>query len=210
MQELFNDDDTGDILIQTDTATFSAHSPLLLHHVQLLTSLACHLCRPGHHKTVIILPGVESQSVENALRDLYLKGDSRKLNWIFTANNVVKTRKDKLISRNINIANDEKDTFNDTNINHNQQSSDPQPSSSYDYEVKVEDTHEHEEENLIIVKSSHPRDDTGRVTGQLVVKNTTRYPVPEYIKEALVENNPDRGIRFTLSNLLNDQMLLGK
>ena len=88
MQELFNDDDTGDILIQTDTATFSAHSPLLLHHVQLLTSLACHLCRPGHHKTVIILPGVESQFVENALRDLYLKGDSRKLNWIFTANNV--------------------------------------------------------------------------------------------------------------------------
>ena len=45
---------------------------------------------------------------------------------------------------------------------------------------------------------------------QLVVKNKTKYPVPDYIKKALERNNPDRGIKFTLSNLMNDQMLLGR
>ena len=45
---------------------------------------------------------------------------------------------------------------------------------------------------------------------KLVVKNTTRHPVPDYLKDALVDNNLDRGVKFTLSNLMNDQMLLGK
>ena len=45
---------------------------------------------------------------------------------------------------------------------------------------------------------------------QLVVKNKTKNPVPDYVKKALERNNPDRGIKFTLSNYMNDQMLLGK
>ena len=45
---------------------------------------------------------------------------------------------------------------------------------------------------------------------QLIVKNTTRHPVPDHIKEGLERNNQDRGIKFTLSNLMNDQMLIGK
>jgi len=48
-----------------------------------------------------------------------------------------------------------------------------------------------------------PEDDT--VPG---VRNTNLHPVPQYIKEALMENNKDRGLKFTLSNLMNDQMLL--
>jgi len=40
------------------------------------------------------------------------------------------------------------------------------------------------------------------------VRNTNLHPVPQYIKEALMENNKDRGLKFTLSNLMNDQMLL--
>ena len=44
---------------------------------------------------------------------------------------------------------------------------------------------------------------------QLVVQNKTKHPVPDLIKEGLVQNNPERGIKFTLSHLMNDQMLLG-
>ena len=43
---------------------------------------------------------------------------------------------------------------------------------------------------------------------KLAVENKTRNPVPENIKVALAENNVDRGIKFTLSHLMNDQMLL--
>ena len=41
---------------------------------------------------------------------------------------------------------------------------------------------------------------------QLVVKNKTKNPVPDYVKKALERNNPDNN----LSNMMNDQMLLGK
>jgi len=44
---------------------------------------------------------------------------------------------------------------------------------------------------------------------KLVVKNKTSHPVPDYLKDALMENNLDRGLKFTLSHLMNDQMLLG-
>jgi hypothetical protein len=43
-----------------------------------------------------------------------------------------------------------------------------------------------------------------------VVENKTKHPVPAYIKEGLQMNNPERGIKFTLSHMMNDQMLLGK
>ena len=43
---------------------------------------------------------------------------------------------------------------------------------------------------------------------KLAVENKTRNPVPDNIKVALAENNVDRGIKFTLSHLMNDQMLL--
>ena len=42
-----------------------------------------------------------------------------------------------------------------------------------------------------------------------MVKNKTSHPVPDYLKDALMENNLDRGLKFTLSHLMNDQMLLG-
>ena len=40
------------------------------------------------------------------------------------------------------------------------------------------------------------------------MQNKTRHPVPDYLKDVLVEKNQDRGLKFTLSNLMNDQMLL--
>ena len=43
---------------------------------------------------------------------------------------------------------------------------------------------------------------------KLVVTNKTRHPVPDYLKEELMENNRERGVKFTLSHLMNDQMLL--
>lgn len=43
---------------------------------------------------------------------------------------------------------------------------------------------------------------------KLAVENKTRNPVPEYLKVALAEKNVDRGVKFTLSHLMNDQMLL--
>ena len=42
-----------------------------------------------------------------------------------------------------------------------------------------------------------------------MVQNKTKHPVPDYIKEGLIENNSERGIKFTLSHLMKDQMLLG-
>ena len=40
------------------------------------------------------------------------------------------------------------------------------------------------------------------------MENKTKHPVPDYIKEGLQRNNPERGIKFTLSHMMNDQMLL--
>ena len=77
-----------DVFFNTSSSTVSAHSHILLQHVPLLSSLLCQHCRSGHEKTVIILPDVEAEVVEAALLQLYAKGDSKALNYIFSANNV--------------------------------------------------------------------------------------------------------------------------
>ena len=38
--------------------------------------------------------------------------------------------------------------------------------------------------------------------------NKTSHPVPNYLNEELMQNNRERGVKFTLSHLMNDQMLL--
>ena len=97
-KELFGNDESGDILFITETATFSAHSHLLLQHVQLLPALVCEHCRLGHEKIVIILPEVSSGAIETALKEFYLKRDSSKLNLLFNANNVKEISKEESIS----------------------------------------------------------------------------------------------------------------
>ena len=101
-KELFNDNQFGDILFKAGAETFSAHSYLLRQHVQLLSAFLCDQCCQAHEKTVIILPDVEPEFVKDALMDLYLKGDSRKLNWIFSADCVQNNQEDNVISKNTN------------------------------------------------------------------------------------------------------------
>ena len=74
-KELLEDDQFGDIIFQTDTATFYAHSQLVFQPVNYISSLVCDHCRYGQEKIVIILPGVESQFLEIALMEFYLKGN---------------------------------------------------------------------------------------------------------------------------------------
>ena len=40
------------------------------------------------------------------------------------------------------------------------------------------------------------------------LKNGTLYPVPEDLKNLIIRNNPECGIRFTLSQRFNDQMII--
>ena len=84
-EELLANNVSGDILIVTDTATFSAHSLLLVQHVHQLADLLCDHCREAHEEIVVIIPDVEADLVEIALKEFYLKGDSRTLNLIFNA-----------------------------------------------------------------------------------------------------------------------------
>ena len=98
-RELFANDDCGDILLVTDNVTFSAHSLLLLQNVQLLPDLVCDQCRLAHEKIVIILPDTESDLVEIALREFYIKGDSRKLNSIFSVTSVKENYTETLTSK---------------------------------------------------------------------------------------------------------------
>ena len=85
-KDLLEDEEFCDIVFITDKATFYGHSQLLFQHVHLLSSLVCDQCKYSHEKSVIFLPDVESEFLEIALMEFYLKGDSRKLNWIFNAN----------------------------------------------------------------------------------------------------------------------------
>ena len=64
------------------------------------------------------------------------------------------------------------------------------------------------ENNSLYAPTSHWLNVSFRLN-KLVVKNKTSHPVPDYLKDALMENNLDRGLKFTLSHLMNDQMLLG-
>ena len=99
-KELFEDEEFGDLIFKTGSSTISAHSHLLLQHVPLLSSLLCDHCRHGHEQVVIILPNVESEFVEIALMEFYLKGDSRKLNCIFSETDVINNQREKVDSIN--------------------------------------------------------------------------------------------------------------
>ena len=98
-RELSANNDYGSILLVTDNVTFSAHSLLLLQNVQLLPDLVCDQCRLAHEKIVIILPDTESDLVEIALREFYIKGDSRKLNSIFSVTSVKENYTETLTSK---------------------------------------------------------------------------------------------------------------
>ena len=83
-KELFEDQQFGDIIFQTDTGILHGHSQLVFPRLKYVSSLACNPCRIGHEKVVILLPGVEAEFMEIALMEFYLKGDARKLDLILT------------------------------------------------------------------------------------------------------------------------------
>jgi len=99
-KDLFEEDRFSDILFITDTATFYSHSQLLVHHVQLLSTLICSQCRYGHQQIVVFLPGVQAEFMEIALMEFYLKGDSTKLNLIINANSAENNLSENVTSRN--------------------------------------------------------------------------------------------------------------
>ena len=95
---LLEDEETSDIIFRTETAKFYAHSHLLLHHLEFLSSLVCENCRYGHQKIVIILPDVESEFLEVGLMEFYLKGDATKLNNILGIKNADSNQSDEINS----------------------------------------------------------------------------------------------------------------
>ena len=60
-KDLLEDQQFGDLLFQTDTGTFHAHSQLVFPHVKYVSSLACNPCRIGQEKVEILLPRVEAE-----------------------------------------------------------------------------------------------------------------------------------------------------
>ena len=266
-KELYEDEIGSDILIKTETKTLSAHSVLLLQHIELLPSLMCSMSTSGHEKTVIIVTGFETEFVELALMEFYLHRDPTKLKHLFYGNSeeehqtygkdfksaekmyIEKEKIDDLAEEqtltdnNAYIAYLEKDMINDINKDNSpvetntsiayikkdiindidKENSPPERDTCIAY-IEKEKIYDINEEHTSIASNNKLKKNEAIFEHDLLTKNvvknpedkgvpgvsnTTLYPVPENIKEALMENNKDRGLKFTLSNLMNDQMLLG-
>ena len=99
VKELFDDDNSADIIFITKTSRISAHSFILLSQVPSLSSLVCDDCRHAHDNTVVIIPDIEAEIVDEALTELYINADPAKLNFVLNANSVEEEHTDTAVSK---------------------------------------------------------------------------------------------------------------
>jgi hypothetical protein len=87
-KELYEDKYFSDIIFIVNNTSYYGHSSLIFQHVDTLANLCCDICKYGHDKIVIFLPGVEEEFLEIALLEFYLRGDPVKLRSIFNVTSV--------------------------------------------------------------------------------------------------------------------------
>ena len=72
-----------DLVILTPGGSARAHRLLLLAHLPALHSLLTSGCGEGQEDTVVVLPGVDTEELTEAIEELYKNFDAVKIDAIF-------------------------------------------------------------------------------------------------------------------------------
>ena len=116
-EKLYNDEQFSDIQFMTDNGTFHGHSSLIFQHIASLADLVCEVCKAGHEKLVIFLPGISTEWMETAMEAFYLEGNPTKLRSIFVVTNVNTQNETIQISKNTSkLIIERSDTVSDSRI----------------------------------------------------------------------------------------------